>query len=84
MATTRARSTADIRLELEAAERRFVALYARWQESATMRELPPEGAPARAVLDRVEEVLRNQRGAIDRMHQLWIEYAQTSGVHAPQ
>jgi hypothetical protein len=84
MAAPRPRSTADIRRELEAAERRFEALYANWQEGATIRELPAEGAPARAVLERVEAVLRNQRGAVDRLHQLWIEYAQTSGMHAPQ
>ena len=36
------------------------------------------------MLAQVEEVLRHQRGTLDRLHQLWIEYAQVSGQHAPQ
>jgi hypothetical protein len=80
----RPRSTADIRRELEVAEQRFTALFGRWQAGATTGHVPPEAAPAKEFFDRVEEVLRNQRGVLDRMHQLWIEYAQSSGVHAPQ
>ena len=38
----------------------------------------------RQALQEIEEVLRNQRGTLDRLHQLWIEYAQSSGQHAPQ
>jgi hypothetical protein len=84
VATARPRSTADVRRELEAAEQRFVTLFAHWQASASTRSLPADGVPSRELLDSVEEVLRNQRGALDRMHQLWIEYAQQSGLHAPQ
>jgi hypothetical protein len=84
MATVRQRSNADVRRELEAAERRYVALFDRWQQSASSRGLPADGVPARELLDGVEEVLRHQRGCLDRMHQLWIEYAQTSGLHPPQ
>jgi hypothetical protein len=82
MPTARPRSAADVRRELEAAEQRFVALFERWR--ATSSRLPNDAAPAREMLDEVEEVLRHQRGSLDRMHQLWIEYAQASGLHAPQ
>jgi hypothetical protein len=66
------------------AEERFVALFARWQEAARSASLPENGVPSRALLDGAEELLRQQRGALDRMHQLWIEYAQLSGLHAPE
>ena len=84
MPTARPRSAADVRRELEAAEQRFVALFESWKLRATSSRLPNDAAPAREMLDEVEEVLRHQRGSLDRMHQLWIEYAQTSGLHAPQ
>jgi len=67
-----------------AAYRRDLTLFARWQAEATSDRLTADETPARAVLDNAEEVLRHQRGALDRMHQLWIEYAQLSGLHAPQ
>jgi hypothetical protein len=84
MPTARPRSNADVRRELEAAEQRFVALFDRWRHSATSSSLPADGMPARELLDSVEELLRNQRGSLDRLHQLWIEYAQASGLHPPQ
>ena len=84
MPSPRPRVAADARRELEAAEQRFVALFARWQAEATSDRLTADETPTRAVLDNAEEVLRHQRGALDRMHQLWIEYAQLSGLHAPQ
>ena len=40
--------------------------------------------PARELFGRAEEILRQQRGAVDRLHQLWLELAQASGQHAPQ
>jgi hypothetical protein len=84
VATTRRRSAADIRRELEAAEQRFIALYARWQATGSIRTVASDGPPQRDFFDSVEEVLRKQRGEVDRLHQLWIEYAQSSGIHAPQ
>jgi hypothetical protein len=84
LATARPRSNADIRRELEAAEHRFEKLFARWQASASSRNLPADGVPSRELVGSAEEILRHQRGALDRMHQLWIEYAQLSGLHAPQ
>jgi hypothetical protein len=84
MAEARARTLADIRLDLEAAEQRLERLYAQWQAVGSTRRLPEGGAPTRELLAQVEEVLRNQRGTLDRLHQLWIEYAQLSGQHAPQ
>lgn len=83
MAEPRARTIADIRRELEAAEQRFEALTARWREIGTTRTIPGDG-PNRERLDQIEELLRNQRGTLDHLHQLWIEYAQASGYHAPQ
>ncbi len=83
MAEPRTRTIADIRRELEAAEQRFEALTARWREIGTTRTLSTEGA-SRETLDEIEELLRNQRGTLDHLHQLWIEYAQASGYHAPQ
>jgi hypothetical protein len=83
MAEPRARTIADIRRELEAAERRFEALIARWREIGTTHVVP-EGGPSREWLNHVEELLRHQRGTLDHLHQLWIEYAQASGYHAPQ
>jgi hypothetical protein len=80
----RPRVAADARRELEAAEQRFAALFARWQAEATSQRLPADDVPSQLLLDSAEEVLRHQRGALDRMHQLWIEYAQLSGLHAPQ
>ena len=84
MPLARPRSLVDVRLELEAAEQRFVALFGRWQDGGSSRSLPADGVPPRALLDSAEEILRHQRGALDHMHQLWIEYAQLSGQHAPQ
>jgi hypothetical protein len=84
MPTTRSRSNADVRRELEAAEQRFIGLFERWRQSGTSQHLGADGVPPHDLLDSVEELLRNQRGSLDRMHQLWIEYAQASGLHAPQ
>jgi hypothetical protein len=84
MPTTRARTSADIMRELSATEQRFVSLFERWHQQLTSQKLVAEGAQRVAQLDAVEEVLRQQRGAIDRLHQLWIEYAQASGIHAPE
>ena len=84
MPTARARTSADILRELTATEQRFISLFERWQKELTSQELVAEDAERMARLDAVEEVLRQQRGAIDRLHHLWIEYAQVSGVHAPQ
>jgi hypothetical protein len=83
MAEPRARTIADIRRELEAAEQRLETLLARWRETGTTRSLPGE-APTKEAFDQVEELLRHQRGTLDYLHQLWIEYAQASGYHAPQ
>lgn len=83
MPIARARSTADIRREIVATERRLAELVERWRSGGTTASIADE-APTREVLDRVEEILRNQRGAVDRLHQLWIEYAQAIGQHAPQ
>jgi hypothetical protein len=80
----RQRSPVDVRRELEATEQRFVALFAKWRDGASSQNLPADGVPPRALVDSAEELLRHQRGAIDHMHQLWIEYAQLSGLHAPQ
>jgi hypothetical protein len=79
----RSRTIGDIRKELEAAEERFEALLAQWRATATTRSMPAEG-PSREGLDQVEQLLRHQRGTLDYLHQLWIEYAQASGYHAPQ
>jgi hypothetical protein len=84
MPTTRARTGADIRRELEAAEQRFLKLFDRWRQGLTTATLPADGPPPKELVDGVEEVLRHQRGTVDHMHQLWIEYAQASGLHAPQ
>jgi hypothetical protein len=83
MPTTRARSAADVHRELEAAEQRLEALVARWRESGTTHSVPADG-PTRETVERAESALRLQRGMIDHLHQLWIEYAQASGLHAPQ
>jgi len=83
MAAPRARTIADIRRELEAAEQRFEALLAQWREIGTTQTIAADG-PSRARLGQIEELLRHQRGTLDRLHQLWIEYAQASGYHAPQ
>ncbi len=83
MAEPRARTLADIRRELAATEQRFEALTARWRETGRTQSVP-DGGPSRDRLDQIEELLRNQRGTLDRLHQLWIEYAQASGYHAPQ
>ena len=83
MAEPRTRTVADIRRELEAAEQRFEALIARWRDIGTTRSVPSHG-PSREGLDEVEQLLRNQRGTLDHLHQLWIEYAQANGFHAPQ
>jgi hypothetical protein len=83
MAVARSRTAADIRRELEATEQRLDALIARWRETATTHQLTSD-RPDRELLDRVEELLRHQRGTLERLHQLWIEYAQLSGEHAPQ
>jgi hypothetical protein len=83
MPTLRARTTADIRRDVEATEQRLRDLIARWQSSGTSASLDSD-PPTRDALDRIEEILRNQRGTLDRLHQLWIEYAQALGQHAPQ
>ena len=83
MPVTRTRTTLDIRREIEATERRFGDLVSRWQSTGTTASLG-EKSPTREMLDSIEEVLRHQRGALDRLHQLWIEYAQAIGQHAPQ
>ena len=83
MAEPRARTIADIRRELEAAEQRFEALTSRWSDIGTTRVIPESG-PTRETLDQIEELLRHQRGTLDHLHQLWIEYAQANGFHAPQ
>src|SRR5712691_3742704 len=72
MPAPRARTIADIRRELEAAEQRFETLCARWRDIGTTRTIPAEG-PHRETLDQIEELLRNQRGTLDHLHQLWIE-----------
>ena len=82
MPTSRARSAADVRREIEATERRLAELTQRWEASATTASVGP--VPSRETFDTVEEVLRLQRGSIERLHQLWIEYAQMVGQHAPQ
>ena len=83
MPTVRSRTTADIRRDLEATERRLSDLVVQWQASGTSAGLKSD-PPTREAIDRVEKILRNQRGALDRLHQLWIEYAQALGQHAPQ
>jgi hypothetical protein len=83
MPVTRARTVADIRREIEATEQRFADLAERWRSTGTCASIETE-TPAREALDRIEEILRHQRGALDRLHQLWIEYAQAIGQHAPQ
>ena len=83
MAVARSRTAADVRRELDATEQRLDKLNARWRETATSRLVAANG-PDRELLDRVEELLRQQRGTLERLHQLWIEYAQLSGEHAPQ
>jgi len=83
MPVTRSRTAADVRRELEATEQRLNSLIERWRDSATTQRIGAEG-PDRELLDRVEELLRHQRGSVDRLHQLWIEYAQLTGHHAPQ
>jgi hypothetical protein len=83
MPTFRPRTTADIRRDLQATEQRFGELVEQWRSQGTSAALGEE-PPTREAVDRVEEVLRNQRGALDRLHQLWIEYAQALGQHAPQ
>ena len=83
MPLSRARTAADVRHEIETTEQRLGELIARWRAQATTSALDASDS-TREVLDRVEEILRFQRGAIDRLHQLWIEYAQAVGQHAPQ
>jgi len=70
--------------ELQSTERRYVALFARWRDLATTSSVPSPGGASREQFDTIEELLRQQRGAVDRLHQLWIEYAQANGLHAPQ
>ena len=83
MPITRARSLADIRRDLLAAEHRAREMYSRWSAEGTVGVVSDAG-PTREQAQRIEEILRLQRGAVDRLHQLWIEYAQASGIHAPQ
>ncbi len=83
MPTSRTRTTADIRRDLEATERRFSDLVVQWQAGGTSAGLESD-PPTREAVDRVEQLLRHQRGTLDRLHQLWIEYAQALGQHAPQ
>jgi hypothetical protein len=83
MPVSRARTTGDIRREIVAAEQRLADLVERWHTSGTTATLLSE-TPTREALDGVEEMLRHQRGTLDRLHQLWIEYAQAIGQHAPQ
>jgi hypothetical protein len=83
MPVTRTRTVGDIRREIEATERRLSEMVSRWQSTGTTASLG-ENTPTREVLDSIEEVLRHQRGTLDRLHQLWIEYAQAIGQHAPQ
>ena len=83
MPTVRPRTTADIRREIEATEQRFRELVARWQATGTSTSIGTDEPPLEAV-EQIEEVLRSQRGTLDRLHQLWIEYAQAHGQHAPQ
>ena len=83
MPTVRSRTTADIRREIEATEQRFRDLVARWESNCTSTRLGTD-QPSRETVDRIEELLRIQRGTLDRLHQLWIEYAQALGQHAPQ
>jgi len=83
MPTTRSRTTADIRRDIQATEQRLSELVARWQSTSTSATFGTD-EPSREALDRIEELLRNQRGTLDRLHQLWIEYAQALGQHAPQ
>ncbi len=83
MPITRSRTLGDIRREIEATEHRLAELIARWQSSATAAHIAAR-EPTREAFDEVEEILRNQRGTLDRLHQLWIEYAQAVGQHAPQ
>jgi hypothetical protein len=84
MPITRSRTTTDIRREVEVAERRLAALVERWQQTALVSSLPAGAEPSGEQLGVAEEVLRQQRGAVDRLHQLWLELAQASGHHAPQ
>ena len=81
MPTVRSRTTDDIRRDVQVTEQRLQELFARWQATATSTV---HEQPDREAVDRIEELLRNQRGTLDRLHQLWIEYAQALGQHAPQ
>jgi hypothetical protein len=81
---SRTRTSADIRREIEGTEQRLAALIERWQQTGHSRLLPADNSPSPAFLDEAEEVLRQQRGQVDRLHQLWIELAQASGQHAPE
>jgi hypothetical protein len=83
MPTSRARGAAEIRRDIESAEQRLIDLVERWRSSATTAALT-DVETTRETFDRVEETLRFQRGTIERLHQLWIEYAQAVGHHAPQ
>lgn len=67
--------------ELEAAERRFVALFEAWQAEVKGRHAG--GGLTEKLADRAEELLRHQRGLADRMLILWAELAQSQGLHAP-
>jgi hypothetical protein len=84
MTNARSRTTGDMLRELKSTEQRYVALFARWRDLATTSSMPSAGTATREQFDLIEEVLRQQRGAVDRLHQLWIEYAQANGLHAPQ
>jgi hypothetical protein len=84
MPVSRSRTTADIRREVEVAERHVQALAARWQATALVSTQAVGMEPEPELFDRAEEVLRQLRGGVDRLHQLWIELAQASGQHAPQ
>ena len=84
MPISRPRTTTDIRRELAATEARLAQLVERWQRSGRSERLQGDELPSRELLDQVEELLRLQRGSVERLHQLWIELAQASGHHAPQ
>ena len=53
-------------------------------EGAIVAVLGNNGAGKTTLLRAISGTLRMHRGAVDRLHQLWLEYAQASGLHAPQ
>ena len=83
MPASRTRTAADVRREIDATERRLAELVSRWRSEGRSTSVTIE-APSRETLDTIEEILRHMRGVLDRLHQLWIEYAQAMGQHAPQ